>query len=43
MNVIVREKAEYHEITAQQMNKHFVMPEWSARQICTAEAFVSLK
>jgi L-fuculose-phosphate aldolase len=32
MNVAVRDKAEYHEITTQRMNKHFVAPDWSVRQ-----------
>jgi hypothetical protein len=32
MNVVVRDKAEYHEQTTQRMNKHFVVPEWSDRQ-----------
>jgi L-fuculose-phosphate aldolase len=32
MNVVVRDKAEYHEQTTQRMEKHFVVPDWSARQ-----------
>ena len=32
MNVIVRDKAEYHEQTTKRMEKHFVVPEWTVRQ-----------
>lgn len=32
MNVVVRDKAAYHEQTSQRMDTHFVMPEWSERQ-----------
>jgi L-fuculose-phosphate aldolase len=32
MNVIVRDKAEYHKQTTERMNEHFVVPEWSTRQ-----------
>jgi L-fuculose-phosphate aldolase len=32
MNVVIRDKAAYHEQTSQRMNKHFVVPEWSDRQ-----------
>ena len=32
MNVVVREKVEYHQQTSQRMDKHFVVPEWSVRQ-----------
>jgi L-fuculose-phosphate aldolase len=32
MNVVVRDKADYHKQTTERMNKHFVVPEWSARQ-----------
>jgi L-fuculose-phosphate aldolase len=32
MNVVVRDKSEYHEITTKRMNEHFVVPEWSVRQ-----------
>lgn len=32
MNVVVRDKEEYHKQTTERMNKHFVIPEWSARQ-----------
>jgi L-fuculose-phosphate aldolase len=32
MNVVVRDKADYHEQTTQRMNKHLVVPEWSDRQ-----------
>ena len=32
MSVVVREKSEYHQQTNQRMEKHFVVPDWSARQ-----------
>ncbi len=32
MNVIVRDKQAYHQQTTERMNRHFVVPEWSARQ-----------
>ncbi len=32
MNVIVRDKADYHEQTTQRMQQHFVVPEWTVRQ-----------
>jgi L-fuculose-phosphate aldolase len=32
MNVVVREKSEYHEMTSRGMERHFVVPEWSIRQ-----------
>lgn len=32
MNVVIREKAEYHEQTARRMDEHFVLPDWSPRQ-----------
>lgn len=32
MNVIVRDKADYHEQTTQRMQKHFVVPDWTVRQ-----------
>lgn len=32
MNVIVREKADYHQQTTERMEKHFVVPQWSTRQ-----------
>jgi L-fuculose-phosphate aldolase len=32
MNVVVRDKADYHQQTDQRMNKHFVVPEWTVRQ-----------
>jgi L-fuculose-phosphate aldolase len=32
MNVIVRDKAQYHEQTTERMNRHFMVPNWSDRQ-----------
>jgi L-fuculose-phosphate aldolase len=32
VNVIVREKEDYHRQTTERMNKHFELPNWSARQ-----------
>jgi L-fuculose-phosphate aldolase len=32
MNVVVRDKAAYHDQTTERMNRHFVVPEWSDRQ-----------
>jgi L-fuculose-phosphate aldolase len=32
MNVVVRDKAEYHQQTSERMEKHFVVPAWSVRQ-----------
>ena len=32
MNVVVRDKAQYHQQTSERIEKHFVVPEWSVRQ-----------
>src|SRR2546421_5138870 len=32
MDLVVRDKADYHQQTDQRMNRHFVVPEWSVRQ-----------
>jgi L-fuculose-phosphate aldolase len=32
MNVIVREKTDYHDQTTKRMDQHFVVPNWTARQ-----------
>lgn len=32
MNVVVRDKTEYHAQTTERMEKHFVVPEWTVRQ-----------
>lgn len=33
MNVIVRDKADYHQQTTERMDKHFVVPQWSAGRL----------
>src|SRR6185437_15522293 len=32
MNIVIRDKAEYHAQTTKRMEKHFVVPEWTVRQ-----------
>lgn len=32
MTAVIRDKSEYHKLTTERMNKHFVVPEWSDRQ-----------
>ena len=32
MNVIIRDKDEYHRQTTERMNTHFVIPDWTIRQ-----------
>lgn len=32
MTAIVRDKGEYHKLTSERMNKHFVIPDWNERQ-----------
>src|SRR5436190_17662493 len=32
MNVVIRDKVQYHTQTSERMDKHFVVPEWSVPQ-----------